>query len=58
MLVVAGVRDDGRREILAVEAVDTESEATDHDFFTRRKARSARGRVGDQRQEACRRIPW
>jgi putative transposase len=30
VLIVAGVRDDGRREVLAVEEADTESEATYH----------------------------
>ena len=43
VLVVAGVRDDGRREILAVEAADTESEATYHDLFKRLEARGLRG---------------
>jgi putative transposase len=43
VLVVAGVRDDGRREILAVEEADTESEATYHELFTRLKARGLRG---------------
>ena len=43
VLVVAGVRDDGRREILAVEAADTESEATYHDLFKRLKERGLRG---------------
>ena len=41
--VVAGVRDDGRREILAVEGADTESEATYHDLCTQLKARGLRG---------------
>ena len=51
VLVVAGVRDDGRREILAVEEADTESEATYHDLFPRLKARGLRGRrTGDQRR--------
>src|SRR5687767_8728212 len=39
VLVVAGVRDDGRREVLAVAEADTESEATDHDLFKRLKER-------------------
>src|SRR5215204_3960989 len=39
VLVVAGVRDDGRREILAVAEAATESEATDHDLFARLKER-------------------
>ena len=43
VLIVAGVRDDGRREILAVEEADTESEATYHELFTRLKARGLRG---------------
>jgi putative transposase len=43
VLVVAGVRADGRREVLAVEEADTESEATYHDLFTRLKDRGLRG---------------
>jgi transposase-like protein len=43
VLVVAGVRDDGRREVLVVEEADTESEATYHEVFTRLKARGLRG---------------
>lgn len=43
VLIVAGVRDDGRREILAVEEADTESEATYHDLFKRLKERGLRG---------------
>ena len=43
VLVVAGVRDDGRREVLAVEVADTESEATYQDLFRRLKARGLRG---------------
>jgi putative transposase len=43
VLIVAGVRDDGRREILAVEVADTESEATYEALFRRLKARG----VGD-----------
>jgi transposase-like protein len=43
VLVVAGVRDDGRREVLAVEEADTESEATYHDHFRRLKERGLRG---------------
>jgi transposase-like protein len=43
VLIVAGVRDDGRREILAVEEADTESEATYHDLFRRLKDRGLRG---------------
>lgn len=43
VLVVAGVRDDGRREVLAVEVADTESEATYHDLFRRLKTRGLGG---------------
>jgi putative transposase len=43
VLVVAGVRDDGRREVLAVEEADTESEATYQDLFKRLKDRGLRG---------------
>src|SRR5918995_4447963 len=43
VLVVAGVRDDGRREVLAVEEADTESEATYQDLFQRLKERGLRG---------------
>ena len=43
VLVVAGVRDDGRREILAVEEADTESEATYDTLFRRLKDRGLRG---------------
>jgi len=43
VLVVAGVRDDGRREVLAVEEADTESEATYQELFTRLTARGLRG---------------
>jgi transposase-like protein len=43
ILIVAGVRDDGRREILALAEADTESEATYHDLFKRLKARGLRG---------------
>ena len=43
VLVVAGVRDDGRREVLAVAEADTESEATYHDLFKRLKERGLRG---------------
>jgi putative transposase len=39
VLLVAGVRDDGHREILAVEVADTESEATYQALFRRLKAR-------------------
>jgi putative transposase len=43
VLLVAGVRDDGRREIVAVEVADTESEATYHELFRRLKDRGLRG---------------
>jgi len=43
VLIVAGVRDDGRREILAVEVADTESEATYEALFRRLKARGLQG---------------
>jgi putative transposase len=43
VLLVAGVRDDGRREILAVEVADTESEATYQEVFRRLKARGVHG---------------
>jgi putative transposase len=39
VLVVSGVRDDGHREILAVEVADTESEATYHELFRSLKSR-------------------
>jgi transposase-like protein len=42
-LIVSGVRDDGFREILAVEVADTESEATYHELFCSLKARGLRG---------------
>jgi transposase-like protein len=45
VLIVAGVRDDGRREILAVEVADTESEATYQELFRRLKARGLQGVV-------------
>lgn len=45
VLVVAGVRDDGRREVLAVEVADTESEATYQDLFRRLKTRGLHGVV-------------
>ena len=45
VLLVAGVREDGRREILAVEVADTESEATYQDLFRSLKARGLRGVV-------------
>jgi len=43
VLIVAGVRDDGRREILAVEVADTESEATYEALFRQLKVRGLRG---------------
>ena len=43
VLVVAGVRNDGRREILAVEVADTESEAAYQALFRRLKARGLTG---------------
>ena len=43
VLLVAGGRDDGRRELLAVEVADTESEATYQDLFRRLKARGLKG---------------
>lgn len=44
-LIVAGVRDDGHREILAVEVADTESEATYQELFRRLKGRGLQGVV-------------
>ena len=43
VLIVAGVRADGRRELLAVEVADTESEATYQELFRRLKGRGLRG---------------
>jgi putative transposase len=43
VLIVAGVRDDGRREILAMEVADTESEATYEALFRRLKGRGVHG---------------
>lgn len=43
VLIVAAVRDDGFREILAVEVADTESEATYQELFRSLKARGLRG---------------
>ena len=43
MLIVSGVRADGRREILAVDVADTESEATYHELFRRLKERGLAG---------------
>ena len=43
VLIVKGVRDDGSRELLAVEVADTESEATYDGLFRRLKDRGLRG---------------
>jgi putative transposase len=43
VLIVAGVRADGHREILAVEVADTESEAIYHHLFSDLKARGLSG---------------
>ena len=43
VLLVSGVRDDGLREILAVEVADTESEATYQELFRSLKARGLKG---------------
>ena len=43
VLVVKGVREDGRRELLAVEVADTESEATYEALFRRLKDRGLHG---------------
>jgi putative transposase len=43
VLVVSGVRDDGMREILAVEVANTESEATYQELFRSLKARGLSG---------------
>ena len=43
VLVVSGVRDDGMREILAVEVADTESEATYQELFRSLKGRGLKG---------------
>ncbi len=43
VLVVAGVRDDGRREVLAIAEADTESEATYQALFQGLKDRGLRG---------------
>jgi putative transposase len=39
VLIVSAIRDDGRREIVAVDVADTESEATYHDLFRRLRQR-------------------
>jgi putative transposase len=43
VLIVAGVRADGHREIVAIEVADTESEATYHHLFADLKARGLSG---------------
>ena len=43
VLIVTAVRDDGQREILAVQTADTESEATYHELFRSLKARGLCG---------------
>jgi putative transposase len=42
-LIVCAVREDGMREILAVEVADTESEATYHELFRSLKRRGLKG---------------
>jgi putative transposase len=43
VLIVSGIRDDGMREILAVEVSDTESEATYQNLFCSLKTRGLKG---------------
>lgn len=43
VLIVTGVRADGKREILAVEVADTESEATYHELFQKLEERGLTG---------------
>jgi transposase-like protein len=43
VLIVTGVRQDGKREILAVQVADTESEATYHELFRKLKERGLQG---------------
>lgn len=43
VLIVSAIRDDGRREILAVDVADTESEATYQEVFRRLKQRGLAG---------------
>ncbi len=43
VLIVAGVREDGKRELLSVEVADTESEATYQECFRHLKARGLSG---------------
>jgi putative transposase len=45
VLTVVGVRDDGRREVLAIDVADTESEATYQELFRSLKGRGLRGVV-------------
>jgi transposase-like protein len=42
-LIVSGVREDGKREILAIDVADVESEATYHQLFSSLKARGLKG---------------
>lgn len=42
-LIVTGIREDGKREILAVDVADVESEATYYQLFSSLKARGLRG---------------
>jgi transposase-like protein len=43
VLIASAVREDGAREILAVEVADTESEATYHELFRSLKRRGSKG---------------
>jgi putative transposase len=43
VLIVAGVREDGKREILAVDVAETESEASYHECFRQLKSRGLQG---------------
>lgn len=43
VLIVSGVREDGMREVLAVDVADTESEATYREMFRSLKARGLKG---------------
>ena len=43
VLIVKGVREDGHRELLAVDVADTESEATYDELFRRLKERGLHG---------------
>lgn len=55
--IVAAVRADGHRKLLAVAVADTESEATYQHLFVELQARSERGAIGDERcpqgSESC-----